>query len=203
MTLYSIDKISATTGLSRAYIRKCMDKKPQLFAGHQRASNKDGPLFDPSVLSIFRKIAELAFKNKSAIDQHKTRPGGRPLPTGSAAAQSGKPPFAPSIPASLKELNRLHEQLAHERQRFIEEKNKRLKLESEIRLIYAQIKPLTDNRSIDEAIAVRQNRRLKRAEIISRLQNLPLYKKKTRKKLFEELKALDTAFPAGKLQQDV
>ena len=102
----------------------------------------------------------------------------------------------------LGELKELYEKLDQERRRAIEEKEKRIEAETRLRVFYTEIKTLTDGETIEQAKIKRENRRLRRAEIIGQLKTLRFRKKDKRKRLLEELKSLDESYPQQPTEEE-
>lgn len=100
----------------------------------------------------------------------------------------------------IQKLKGLKAKLSHNQKLLTEERELRIQAEANLRLFYSEIKPLTDGLSIDQAIINRQNRRLRRAELIGKLKSVWVFRRRKRKRLFDELKALDKSYAQGKKQ---
>jgi len=104
----------------------------------------------------------------------------------------------PELEKLIQKLKGMKAKLDHTQKLLAEEREQRLQSEANLRLFYSEIKPLTDGLSIEQAIINRQNRRLRRAELIGKLKSVWVFRRRKRKRLFDELKALDKSYTQGK-----
>jgi len=195
MSSYSLANIADATGLKIGFIKKCLQKKPHLFkllchqdAGESIRLNAEG-------LVLFQKIARRIGSTKQLF----TAPAKTAASTDGVEKSTSGPSDSLSSKADcyqrfMAKHQELFKRLEQALRQVENEKSKRIQAENNLRNFFTEIKPLTDNHSIEQAIILRQNRRLRRAEIIGRLENHRFFNSGKRKKLFEELKALDTAY---------
>jgi len=198
MYSYSLENIADTTGLKVAFIKKCLHKQQRLFRQFCYKDAEDRIRLNRKGLVLFQKISQRIAATKRISD----RPTGeaplmdRDLKTdsGQSEARSPKTSDVQDYQRLMIKYQALYKRLEQALRQVENEKSKRIQAENDLRHFFTEIKPLTDNHSIEQAIILRQNRRLRRAEIIGRLENHRFFNSGRRKKLFEELKALDTAY---------
>ena len=203
---YSLENIAAATGLQVAFIKKCLQKKPHLFKQFCHQDAGDSIRLNHKGLALFQIIGERITSMKRIPE----RPSGTPVSTDGDAQRDAdrSEPFSQkkfefqNYQHLIVEYQRLYRRLEQALHQVENEKSKRIQAENDLRRFFAEIKPLTDNHSIEQAIILRQNRRLRRAEIIGQLENHRFFNTSARKKLFEELKALDTAYYYKLLEYD-
>jgi hypothetical protein len=198
MSSYSLENIAETTGLKVAFIKKCLQKKPHLFKLFDHQGTGDGIRLNRKGLDMFQIISERIAATKRIPDQPNSAvtPADGDMKTDSDLSDARSPKTSDfqdyqRLMKKHQELYRRLEQVLHQ---IENEKAKRIQIENDLRHFFTEIKPLTDNHSIEQAVIFRQNRRLRRAEIIGQLENQRFFNIGARKKLFEELKALDTAY---------
>jgi len=206
MAYYSLENIADATGLRVAFIKKCLQKKPHLFKQLYNQGAGDSIGLNSKGLALFQIISERITATKLISD--------RPASAYSSTDGDVQRDFDQSEPRSPKEFGfqdyqhlmskyqELYSRLEQALHRIENEKSKRIQAENDLRRFFTEIKPLTDNHSIEQAIILRQNRRLRRAEIIGELENRRFFNTNARKKLFEELKALDAAYYYKLLKHD-
>jgi len=206
MSSYSSENIADITGLKVAFIEKCLKKKPHLFKPFYHQDADDSIRLNRKGLALFQKISD----SISVTQRMSTHP------TNVAAPKSGdvEIEFDQSEPRSTKGFGfqdyrslmekhqKLYIRLEEALHQIENEKAKRIDAENELRRFFTEIKPLTDNHPIEQAIMIRQNRRLRRAEIIGQLEKKRFLKTRVRKKLFEELKSFDAAYYHTLSEQD-
>ncbi len=198
MSSYSLENIADITGLKVTFIKKCLQKTPYLFKPFEHQDAGDSIRLNRKGLALFHKISERIAATKQPPD----RPTGADIPTDGdvktdsdlSEARSPKAFSFQDYQRLMMKHQELYKRLEQALHQIENETTKRLQAENELRHFFAEIKPLTDNHSIEQAIILRQNRRLRRAEIIGQLENQRFFNMGARKKLFEELKALDTAY---------
>ncbi len=206
MSSYSLKNIADATGLKIGFIKMCLQKKPHLFKPLIYQDAGGSTRLKPKGLVLFQKIAERigAAKRLSAPPTHTAISMDRGVKSDADPSEPHSPKIFGSqdyqrLMTQHRELYKRVEKALH----LIEnEKIKRIQAENDLRRFFAEIKPLTDNHSIEQAIILRQNRRLRRAELIGKLENHRFFNTGARKKLFEELKALDAAYYYKLLEYD-
>ncbi len=198
MASYSLKEIADATGLEITYIKRCLQKKPHMFKSvcHRDANNR--VRFNQRGLALFQKISARIRDSRQpeTSSEKESASSGENLKVDSAQpkTQSSKSIDIADYQDLMAKHQRLYKRLEAALREVESEKAKRLRAENDLRRFFSEIKPLTDNHSIEQAIILRQNRRLRRAEIIGQLENHRFFNTGARKKLFEELKALDQAY---------
>ncbi len=197
MSSYSLENIADITGLKVAFIKTCLQKKPHLFKPFYHQNANDSILVNRKGLALFQKISKRIATAKWISDQPASATpikGDVKLNSDQSEPRSPKAFDFQDYQRLMAKHHELFGRLEHALHQIENEKAKRIQAENDLRRFFTEIKPLTDNNPIEQAIILRQNRRLRRAEIIGKLKNLRFFKTGIRNKLFEELKALDAAY---------
>lgn len=198
MASYSLKDIADATGLEIAFIKKCLQKKPQMFKSVYHRDGANNVRFNQRGLALFRKISARIRESRQPEASSEKESGSSRENLKVDSAQSKAHPSKSIDMADYQDLmakhQRLYKRLEAALREVESEKAKRLRAENDLQRFFSEIKPLTDNHSIEQAIILRQNRRLRRAEIIGQLENHRFFNTAARKKLFEELKALDQPY---------
>jgi DNA-binding transcriptional MerR regulator len=162
---YSIKDIEAHTGLSPAYIEKCINRLSPFLAPHCRGGDKDSRLFDSNALVIFNQIKRMKEEGLSLKDiyKHLEETMGTGTTDPSALAEATVKTGQAHIRDMVQLMERHHEEMRQEvekRLRLQSDKDQVIrKLETELekqerRLIrikekYREIQSITEIKSID------------------------------------------------------
>ena len=208
MSSYSPENIADITGLKVSFVKKCLQKKPHLFKQFCHQDAGDSIRLNRKGLALFQKISD-----SIAVTQQTSAhpPHAAPLMNGEVQIESDQSESELHSPKEfdfqdyrslMEKHQKLYIRLEEALHQIENEKAKRIDAENDLRRFFTEIKPLTDNHPIEQAITLRQNRRLRRAEIIGQLEKKRFFNTKVRKKLFEELKAFDAAYYYPLSEQD-
>ena len=198
MSSYSSENIADITGLKVAFIKKCLQKKPHLFKPFFHQDAGDSIRLNRKGLALFQKISDSisVTQRTSAHPPHAAAPinGEAKIESDQSELRSPKGFDFQDYRSLMEKHQKLYIRLEKALHQLENEKAKRIDAENDLQRFFTEIKPLTDNQPIEQAIMLRQNRRLRRAEIIGQLEKKRFLKTRVRKKLFEELKAFDATY---------
>ena len=195
MNLHPLPEVAATTGLSLSFVRKCLNRMPEVFKKYRHQGLNNAIQLEDSALVIFQQISDLKAQgyNLPTIMKEFAKSGlpgtDKPVSKPAQTVQTEGNPTEPNIALEF------YEKLDQERKRTLEEKEARMQIQFDLYALKTGLKLLTDGKTddVEKARAGINHRRLKRAEIIGKLETLSFWQASKRKKLLTELKSLDHA----------
>ena len=199
---FNIKDIQKKTGLNERFIRRCLEGLKETFSSHISRGENNALLFDESALVLFDQIKQLKEQNLNIPEIRKRldyQPG--------KGEKIGSKPDEQTLENLPEKLVKAEENsISHFYERLLEEKEKTHKAEMEAKSYQVQLDTqkamidalqsklllLTDGRDPEEVKKEIEAKEKRKNEILDRLGEFEgkWFKKKERKELLEELRAM-------------